>query len=106
MVAGGELGGLNGGLRGLRVAVAHSIRHSLASFGRDPYRFVPVLPSDKSPYHVSVVGGWGMCGLVQVVSKDTGDDGWWMGKLADKKGVFPHNYCKVQKDPLLQSAVL
>ncbi|XP_053317270.1 CD2-associated protein [Spea bombifrons] len=36
--------------------------------------------------------------IIQIISKDTGDPGWWKGELNGKEGVFPDNFAAMIPD--------
>jgi hypothetical protein len=44
--------------------------------------------------------------VIEVVSKDvktSGDEGWWVGKMNEKVGVFPANFVKTDLEAALSS---
>lgn len=36
--------------------------------------------------------------MIQIISKDLEDPGWWKGRLNGKVGVFPDNFVKLVKN--------
>ncbi|CDQ64259.1 unnamed protein product [Oncorhynchus mykiss] len=36
--------------------------------------------------------------VIQILSKDTGEPGWWRGEIGGKEGVFPDNFVTVMSD--------
>ena len=41
--------------------------------------------------------------MIQIISKDLEDPGWWKGRLNGRVGVFPDNFVKIVKIELKKS---